>query len=264
MEGRLQPSTSKKSLNPRIFVDKRDIEQYSHHSGVERVGSRLYDHEQYPRYTGYGQRYSHSHPRRSRDFGNFATPRPYTDPADLRCVKAHGSPCGSCPVGEHHCSSRAGRYLNVPELPSRRGSWGTRAHYPDIHDDRQYTQAYTARDMRPPQPQARSVEKFDVLKSSSDYARSDDCSEGEDDEPVSGDECSSFLTVNHQPSKPSIPDKRWMKHCTTLGKDKRTGANIYRCNYPVVKDKSPATPCNQEGAKSTIKRHFDTVHLRIR
>jgi hypothetical protein len=49
-----------------------------------------------------------------------------------------------------------------------------------------------------------------------------------------------------------------------MGKDTRTGANVYRCHYLVVKDDRPAEPCDREGAKNTIKRHFDTVHLRIR
>jgi len=263
-EARLQPS---KSLSPRTFVDQRDIEQYSHHPDVKRIGSRLHDREQYPRYTGFGYRCPHSLPARSSDFGDCATPRPYTDSAVLHCVKAYGCPCGACPVREHHCSNRVGRYLNVPELPSRRGSWRNRAHYPASHDDRQSTQVYTPRDLRPSQPQARSVEHFDDLKSFSGYTHSDqcpDCSEGEDEEPVCGDECGSSLKVNPQPSEHPIPDEWWMKHCTNLRKDKRTGANVYRCHYPVVKDNLPATPCNQEGAKSTIKRHFDTVHLRIR
>ena len=120
--------------------------------------------------------------------------------------------------------------------------------------------------MRPSQPQAGSVEHLDVLKPSSDYAHSDhqsDCSEGEDDEPVVDDECGSPSTVTSQPLKPPKFDE-WRKYCKDLGKKKGSRANVFRCTYLIVQDNGPPEPCNLERAKSTIKRHIDTVHLHIR
>ena len=156
------------------------------------------------------------------------------------------------------CSDRAGRYLRVPELPYQLGSWRAQVHYPASHDDRQSMQAYPPRSS---QPQARSVEPFDVLMSSSDYAPSNP--EGEDDEPVGSDERGSQLTLNLQPSNSKRPpDDRWKEYCKKLGTDKRTRTDIYQCCY--VEDNGPGTPCGQQGAKSTIKRHINAVHLRIR
>ena len=120
--------------------------------------------------------------------------------------------------------------------------------------------------MRPSQPKARSVEHLDVLKPSSDYAHSDhqsDCSEDEDDESVIGDEYVSTSTVSFQTSKPPKFDE-WRKYCKDIGKKNGSRAKVFRCTYLIVQDNGLAKPCNLERAKSTIKRHIDTVHLHIR
>ena len=255
MQVRRQPLMSNKSLNPRAFVDCRDNEHHSHHRCIKHIGS-VNDH---------GYRCSHSYPRLSTDFADFGVPQPCTtEGAGSHNVGDHVCPCGGCPVGERHHSDPAGRYLNIPEFPSRRGTGRAHAHHPAILNGRQHMQDYNPHDR---QPQDRSIQHF-VESPSGDSTRNPSTyhpywSETEDDQLIGVGKCGSPLTVNSQPSKPPISDE-WRKYCKDLDKTNESGAKVFRCTHPIVQDNKPAEPCNFERTKSTVIRHIYTVHLNIR
>jgi hypothetical protein len=245
---------SNKFLNPRAFIDCRDTEHHSHHRCIKHIGS-VNDHE---------YSCSHSYPGRSTGFADFAAPRPCTTEGTASHHVGDLCPRGDSPVREHHYSDPAGKYLNIPEFPSRRGTGRAHAHYPAIHDGHRHLQDYNPHDTR---PQDRSIQHY-VESSSGDSTRDPskyhpDWSEAEDNELIGVGECGSPLTVNSQPSKPPISDE-WRQYCKDLDKKNESGVKVFRCTYPIVQDNKPAEPCNFERAKSTVIRHIYTVHLNIR
>ncbi|KIM38916.1 hypothetical protein M413DRAFT_29838 [Hebeloma cylindrosporum] len=249
---RYEPYPQRKH-STRGFVGRRDIGNYSLYHDVYHDAQ----------HSEHGYRGSHFDPGQSALL--YETRRVYAiDPPIPHCITDNGYPFGRFPVRQHHHSLNhpAGRYLNVHQLPSQRGSVETDVRYPTCHGDYQYPQPHTSCDTRPPQPQASS----ECAPSDSRLTRSEDKGNNPIDDNVRSPQAVKVNSRRSKRSKSPISDDRWTTFCVNIGKQKGYQGDCYRCEYPVWKD-GKLEPCNFGSfgsEKNTVKRHANAVHLNIR